>query len=252
VKTSASVVAAILILAAVPAVADVQEDLAQAVFMLETVERDGAHYKRAGYGTAFFVAPDGTALTNSHVVYRAQREPDRYMLLAIVDKEFYSVTVTCASRLTFPESQETRPERDVAQIKVIPAAFPFETWGYTFKTGEHLTVATAHRGGLPEFPTLTVADRYVDGEHVRVLGYGHISPIASKWMATGFIAETERASDGTEVLTIRFTNPAQPGNSGSPVLNDHDHVIGLATWYSGTEADLGFAQSNSVLQNPCR
>lgn len=244
--------AVILIFASVRATPAAQDDPARAVFMLETIQLDGTQYKSAGYGTAFFVGPDGTAITNSHVVYLAQHDPDHYRLLAIINKEFYSVTIACASRLTFPESQESRLERDVAEIKVIPTAFPFDRWGYSFPTGEHLTIATAHRGGLPAFPTLTVADRFVDGERIRVIGYGHISPIASRWVATGSINESGQASDGTEIFQIRFTNPTQPGNSGSPVLNDRDHVIGLATWYSGIDAALGVAQSNSVVQNPCR
>jgi V8-like Glu-specific endopeptidase len=251
-RPTALVAAVILIFAAAPPAATAQDDPARAVFMLEIIEQNGTQYKSAGYGTAFFVASDGTAFTNSHVVYLAQHDPDHYRLLAIIDKEFYSVTIACASRLTFPESQESHVERDVAKIKVIPAVFPFDRWEYAFPTGEHLTVATAHRGGLPDFPTLAVADRFVEGEHVPVIGYGHISPIASRWVATGSIDEAGQASDGTEVFQIRFTNPAQPGNSGSPVLNEHNHVIGLATWYSTIDAALGVAQGDSVLQNPCR
>lgn len=247
----AAVMAVIMTFAAVQAAGAAQEDPARAVFILVVVKQNGKDYESEGYGTAFFVASDGTAVTNSHVVYLAQHDPDHYRLLAIIDKEFYSITIACASRLTFPESQESHLERDVAKIKVIPAAFPFESWEYSFKTGEHLTIATAHRGQLPDFPALTVADRFVDGEHVRVIGFGHISPIPYRWVASGSIFETGRASDGTEVFAIRFTNPAQPGNSGSPVLNDSNHVIGLATWYSTIDASLGVAQSNSVLQNPC-
>jgi|GEM_PF-5152701 len=134
-------------------------DPADAVFQVLIVARDT--YKELGYGTAFFTGSDGTALTVSHVVYRAQQDAAHYDLLAIVNKEFYSVDIVCASKLPYDPTKQNAVAgvpygRDVAQIKVVPSRFSFRSWLLTLKTGEKLTLATAHRDALPAFPYLTV------------------------------------------------------------------------------------------------
>ncbi len=231
-------------------------DPAQAVFMLVTITHEGGHYKSVESGTAFFISGDGTALTNSHLVYRAEHDPDLYQLLAIVDKEFYSAQIVCASKLRDDPTKEgyagVHAGRDVAEIKLEPSAFPFQGWGLQLRSGESLAIATAHRGALPEFSFLTLADHPGIGNHIHIVGFGHISPIPYRWTATGQISGVDRASDGTEIFGVEFTNPAQPGNSGSPVFNDQNRVIGIWTWHSISQSDRGTAQSNSALQDPCR
>ncbi len=222
---------------------------------------DTTSTRQVEYGTGFFIQPDGTALTNSHVVYRAQQDPDRYRLLGIVgtvgSAEFYDATLACASKLPYdptkpnPNKVGVPHGKDVAEVKLAPATESFNTWVYHLPDGQQLTLAKAHRGALPEFPTLQVAGRPGAGQDIRVIGYGHISPIPEKWTATGKIARMERASDGTETFSIEFTSRPQPGNSGSPVLNGQNQVIGIWTWYSFSQSNLGSAQSNTVLERPC-
>lgn len=230
------------------------DDPAHAVFLLQVVSRDGGGYRSAVYGTAFFIASDGTALTNSHVVYLAQHEPDRYQLLAVVNRQFYSASIICASRLSHDPSDpglNIRPSRDVAKIHLTPAAFPFGQWRLVLPSGERLLLVTAHHNALPRFPFLTVAGQPSSGERIRVIGFGHLFPGPEQWSAIGQILGVDRTSDGTEIFGIDFTGPVQPGNSGSPVLNPLDQVIGMWTWYSRSDTNIGMAISSSALRLPC-
>ena len=225
-----------------------------AVFQLQTLER-GTN-KSVGSGTAFFTASDGTALTVSHVVYRAQQDPGRYDLVAIVEREFFSVQLICASRLAYDPTKGNSLSgipygRDVAQIRVIPSQFSFRQWILTLKTGEKLTLATAHGDAVPAFPYLTLAAGPSAGQHIRVVGFGQISPIPRIFVATGEIDQMTRARDGTEIFSARFTSRPQPGNSGSPVLDEQGHVIGIWPWVSLTQSEIGVGISSSALQRPC-
>jgi len=230
-------------------------DPGAAVFQVINVET--ATSRPGIAGSAFFVAPDGTALTNSHVVYPSAQHPDRYQLLALVGQEFYSASVVCASALPYDPTQPPPLTgvplgRDVAEIKLGPSTFRFTTWGYRFPGGEFLTAGTAHRGALPVFAALTVRGGPTPGGHVRVTGFGHLSPIASEWTAVGEALQPRLAPDGTTLFEVQFQGAPQPGNSGSPVLNDANVVIGIWTWYYRTRPDTGLAQSASALQPACR
>ncbi len=231
------------------------DDPSHAVFLLQVVAADGGQYRSAVYGTAFFVSDDGTALTNSHVVYLAQHEPARYQLLAVVNQEFFSASIVCASRLhhdpTDPAVLHVPPGRDVAKIRLVPATFPFAQWRLTLPGGLSLARVTAHRNGLPRFPFLRVAGRPVSGDQVHVISFGSPLPGVPRWTATGQVLNVDQTTDGTEIFGIDFAGRAQPGNSGSPVLNPQQEVIGMWTWYSLTDANIAMAIGNSALRLPC-
>ncbi|HEV2440400.1 MAG TPA: serine protease [bacterium] len=240
--------------AAAPGQAVPNESAERAVFQLEVLTRGAA--RSVGYGTAFFTGSDGTALTVSHVVYRASHDPEHYDLLAIVNKEFYSVRIVCASKLPYDPTKENLATgvplgRDVAQVKLAPSQFPFRNWALRFKTGETLTLATAHRDPLPRFPYLTLGTGPSQGEHIRVVGFGHISPMPRVFVATGRIDRMTRARDGTEIFSAEFTSRPQPGNSGSPILNDRGQVVGIWPWSSLTQSSWGAGISSSALATPC-
>jgi hypothetical protein len=236
-------------------------DPGDAIFQLATYTRDpnkDGNYRGRLSGTAFFVASDGTALTASHVVYSFVHDPKTYRLLAIIDKEFYDASVICATKLPYDANQpDTNREgvpftRDLAKIKVAPTT-AFEGRKDTLfllpKNGDKLEWAHAHTGELPVFPFLSVGGH--PGGHVRVIGYGQISALPLKWTAEGQVDRTFTGRDGTPMFDISSQNPAQPGNSGSPVLNDQNEVVGLWAWHYYNKPTVGTAQSNAVLTNPC-
>jgi V8-like Glu-specific endopeptidase len=53
------------------------------------------------------------------------------------------------------------------------------------------------------------------------------------------------------MFDITYQNPARPGNSGSPVPNEKNEVVGLWAWYYYDIPTKGTAQSGTVLTNPC-
>lgn len=229
-----------------------------AVFQIQVIHQVANGYREVESGTGFFITPTGTALTNSHVIYLAQHDPTHYRILALVGSvgdqehpaEFYEATVTCSSS-TKPASGDATLGRDVAEIALAPSTLPFPKWGRRIGDTFFVT-AVRHEGPMPQFPTLPIAGRVSQGESITVVGFGHIGPLPEKWTAVGQVDRTSEAGDGTPLFKIAFTQPAQAGNSGSPVLDEHNQVIGMFTWYSKTNTSLGFAQGNDVLKTPCR
>ena len=245
------------------------ENPADAVFQVITYDRepnaDGA-FRGRGYGTGFFISADGTALTASHVVYAAATNPKKYRLLAVMGKEFavlgrefYDASVVCASRLAYdptkpdPNMIGVSPGRDVAEIKVSPST-AFEgrkdTLYYMLRSGDRLAWAKAHTGALPIFPFLRISDDL--SMVVRIIGYGAISALPYKWTARGEFSETWTAQDGTPAFDVLSQNPAGPGDSGAPVLNDRDEVVGMWAWHSALLPDTGTAERSPVLAHPCQ
>lgn len=210
-----------------------------------------SQYRSIYSGTAFFIAPDGTALTNSHVIYPLWATRGQYKLLAIVGKEFFGATLVCMSSL--PEDPQAKhPEgvtlsRDVAEIRLTLPSFPFEELGYG-----GVTYARAHQGPLPSFPVLTLGTDPNVGDAVRVLGFGrNASPLPYEWSAEGTVITQRRTADGTPVFGISFTREAEPGHSGSPVLDTKDRVVGIYTWHNMSDQTRGTAISRSALEPAC-
>ncbi len=217
-----------------------------ATFVLLTVTPEG---DLAALGTAFFVDGDGTALTNSHVVYLSRQNPVRYRLLAIVGREFYSAVLVCAAPLPYdPEKDKAVVGRDIAQIKLGPSRFPFT--GYTLGRIE----SAAHLTRLPSFPALRLGDDPSLGTPVRIVGYGLIGfppTPGARWTATGTVDQVGTAADGTSVFRVVSTNSPREGNSGSPVLDAAGHVVGMWTWSEDDSLAFGFAIGSSALRRPC-
>lgn len=235
-------------------------DPGDAVFQLEVFDRlssSGGMMRAYEYGTGFFIAGDGTALTASHVVYRAVLAPEKFRLLAIVGKEFYDADVVCASKLPYdptkndPNQIGVSPARDLAEVKLAPSTIPEAYRRLAINAnGVEVTIATAHTDPLPTFPFLTIGSH--PGVHVRIMGFGGISPIPYKWTSDGQVVQSYAASDGTPVFDIVSHNPAVPGDSGAPVLDDHNQVVGLYAWQAYNPPDTGTAMEGSVLKTPCR
>ncbi len=237
-------------------VGPVQAPPQRSVFIVAVMERavQGPYqsgYHDVAYGTGFFIAPDGTAITSSHIVSPVRVDRITYQLLAVVGREFYGATLVCASDLPYDPIKTTGPvrlSRDVAEIRLTPSPFPFDQLGY----GNTL-YATAHRGPLPQFPPLTLAPDPSIGDDVRVLGFGHLkdAPVPYEWSATGTVTRTRYLPDNTRVFEVTMSREAEPGHSGSPVLNMSDQVVGLWNWTSRSDPKNGTAISSTALNPVC-
>ncbi len=218
------------------------------VFEIFTYTKAG---KGVARGTAFFIDPSGLALTNSHVVYRAQRDPSRYVLLAVVGQEFYGVEIVCASQLEVDPIEVSKGpvERDIAQIRLVPPNAEFALWGILPGGGSRI-LARAHVGPLPSFPVLPLADGQAEGQ-IRVIGYGRVSQPTEKTVATGTVTRTAVARDGTPVFEIRSEERPERGSSGSPVLDNQNRVVGMYTWNDLENATSGIAISSTALARAC-
>ena len=242
-----TVVGALILLFALLLQAPAQESPSKSVILLTTMEQS----RSVSYGTGFFIASDGTALTSSHVVYQVHTAPAKYQLLAIVNGEFFSATLICASDLPYdPTKVSDLPtmSRDVAEIRLRPSQFPFQQYMINGRP-----YATAHRGPLPSFPALTLGENPSLGDEIRVLGFGYLesTPIPYEWSASGTVKAVGAAGDGTAVFGILFARPAVPGHSGSPVLNAASEVVGIWNWFNRTETQRGVAIGVSALRPAC-
>ncbi len=216
----------------------------------------GGYWKTVIQGTGFFVAADGTAITASHVVAWAQRDPGAHRLVAMVGRDLYAAEIVCASHLPYDPTKSHLSEvplgRDIAEVRLTTSAPPFRRLFYKTPSGEEVTLATAHRGPLGPFPFLAIGIGPALNQAVRVIGFGHISPIPGEWTATGQVARIRQAGDGTPVFDVAFEGRPQPGNSGSPVLNARNQVVGVWTWQFSASSNSGTAQGAEVLRRPCR
>lgn len=234
-----------------------QQSPSKSVFRLDVMVHEIQGPYRSGYhsvaaGTAFFISSDGTALTNSHVVYWVRANPVKYQLLATMNEEFYGATLVCSSQLpedpTKPTPQGVHPSRDLAEIRLTPSRFPFDQ----LLNGD-IPYARAHSGPIPKFPALTLGGDPTVGDAIRVLGFGRTStsPLPYEWSAEGTVNDIWKASDGTALFGIRFSHEAEPGHSGSPVLNAMDQVVGIYTWHKFSDPTQGTAQGVSGLLSAC-
>jgi hypothetical protein len=219
------------------------------VFELFTYSRLGKGIAR---GTAFFIDQSGLALTNSHVVYRAQHDPEHYVLLAVVGREFYSADIVCASSLDVDpfEASKGPVARDIAEIRLTTPNVEFSQWGI-LPGGEGRVLARAHVGPLPMFPVLTLTDALQQQGQIRVIGYGRISQPTEKVVATGTVTRSAVAKDGTPVFEIQADDRPERGSSGSPVLDDQNRVVGMYTWNDIDHTGTGIAISSAALIHAC-
>lgn len=250
-RLAGTAVALILALVIVAPLRVLGEDVnpSESVFELFTYTKAGKGIAR---GTAFFIDPSGLALTNSHVVYRAQHDPEHYVLLAVVAREFYGVEIVCASSLDVDPLEVSKGPvvRDIAEIRLAAPNAEFALWGILPGAGGRI-LARAHIGPLPVFPVLTLADAPREQGQIRVIGYGRSSQPTEKMVTSGTVTRTAMAKDGTPVFEIQSYERPERGSSGSPVLDDQNRVVGMYTWNDIQNTATGFAISSAALSRAC-
>jgi hypothetical protein len=227
-------------------------DPSSSVFQLLTLARDGAQHHSVYAGTAFFTRPDGTALTNAHVVRLARAEPHRYYLLAFVERYFFGAVVTCATPLPGATGAGgVEAARDLAVVRVILPSVPFRTLTAPGANGERVPFAAAWNSPMPEFPTLAMGPAPRAGDAIRIIGYGGSRTVPQRRVAIGAVRDLWTARDGTPVFSMSFVDPVLEGDSGAPILSVAGHVQGMFGWRMVDQRNVGVGITSSALQTPC-
>ncbi len=229
-----------------------QQSPSKSVFLVVVMETTPQWYRAIQYGTGFFVSAGGLALTAAHVIYPVVKEPKKYYLAAIVGRDIYGVSLICATPLAkdYMEGKTDYadgPRRDFAEVQLEPAHLPFDDLEY-----KGAAAAAVHRGPLPQFPALNLSTDIEIGDAIRILGFGHQKSgfMPYEWSGRGAVTLLAPAKDGTPLIVFTFDRSAQPGHSGSPVLNAKDQVVGIYNWANRSRTE-GTAIASSELLHPC-
>ncbi len=102
--------------------------------------------------------------------------------------------------------------------------------GFAWVRGDPDLTYTLHRGDLPTFHALALDPQGSPSGHVHSIGYGKVSAFPRLHRSEGTVSRTERASDGTPIIRLDMTQPIQDGDSGAPLFDEHEHVVGIITW----------------------
>ena len=212
--------------------------------VFEVITYDRTTFAGVYHGSAWFVRPQGRALTDAHVVGQVIEHPYRYGAIALIGNQFYGLRVLCSTSYGHEESEGgVVMQHDVAEIQVVDASgVPFATW----KNAATDTLARAFVGRLPAFDTLAPGTSHA-GDPITVAGFGTLSPFIASYAATGHAAASYRLADDTPVFDVEFdTLYANPGDSGAPVLNEQGEVVGMLTWYRMQNHAIWTAQDVSA------
>lgn len=207
------------------------------------------NYAVISYGTAFFISSNGHAVTASHVIDPFTRSPERYVLIALIGREFYGASVICA----YPVPNVVRPTqgpfyRDIAEVSIETSHFPFRTWAFA-RDNPDLTY-TPHEGPMPPFPPLWVASGAASGA-VHIPGFGSVSGIPRLHVSRGTVTRAFQA-DGVPLIELSLTTPIQEGDGGAPILGTHGGVVGVLGRTDTAPAPHAYGISASVLASPCK
>jgi S1-C subfamily serine protease len=228
-------------------------------------------------GSGFFISSNGYIATNAHVVSITKEGEEKAK-----EALFWQMVQQIGQQLgrdprTFSQSdiQQLNQHSELQNFQkfhhvIIPdgSAFPFEIKQYGAPTGEKadqgkdVAVIKIEVKNAPILK-LSDSDKVQLQDHVTVIGYpgaadtfnsGLLSAKSAleATMNDGKISARKQASSGAPIL--QTSAPATHGNSGGPVLNDANEVIGLLTFRGDTvngQEVSGFAfivPSNTVME----
>ncbi len=227
-----------------------------------------------GLGSGFFISSNGYIATNAHVVTTTHDGEDKAKQAL-----FYQLVQQIAQQIgkdprslntTFIDQHSQLQSFQLVHHVIIPdgSAFPFEIKQYGAPTGEgndqgkDVAIIKIEVKNAPILK-LSDSEKVQLQDHVTVVGYpGAADTFNSGLLSSksaleatindGKISAKKQASSGAPIL--QTSTAATHGNSGGPVLNDANEVIGLLTFRGDTingQEVSGFSfivPSNTVME----
>lgn len=227
-----------------------------------------------GLGSGFFISSNGYIATNAHVVTMTHDGEDKakqalfWQLVQQIAKQIGKDP--SGLNTSFINEHSTLQSFQLFHHVIIPdgSAYPFEIKQYGAPTGESndqgkdVSIIKIEVRNAPILK-LADSDKVQLQDHVTVIGYpgaadtfnsGLLSSKSSleATINDGKISAKKQASSGAPIL--QTSTAATHGNSGGPVLNDSNEVIGLLTFRGDTingQEVSGFSfivPSNTVME----
>jgi S1-C subfamily serine protease len=224
-------------------------------------------------GSGFFISANGYIATNAHVVSMTHDGEDKAkqaLFWQMVNQIAKQVGKDPQSIANFIDQHSTLQSFQLFHHVIIPdgSAFPFEIKQYGAPTGESndqgkdVAVIKIEVRNAPILK-LSDSDKVQLQDHVTVVGYpGAADTFNSGLLSSksaleatindGKISAKKQATSGAPIL--QTSTAATHGNSGGPVLNDANEVIGLLTFRGDTvngQEVSGFSfivPSNTVME----
>ena len=258
-----------------PAVVRIVDGAAgQILFSPPNIQPQVYNVQAIGLGSGFFISSNGYIATNAHVVSMTHDGEDKakqtlfYQLVQQIAQQYGKDPRNINTQ--FIDQYSRLQSFQIFHHVIIPdgSAFPFEIKQYGAPTGESndqgKDVAII-KIEVKNAPILKLADsdKVQLQDHVTVIGYpgaadtfntGTLSA-KSAFEATindGKISAKKQASSGAPIL--QTSTAATHGNSGGPVINDANEVVGLLTFRGDTvngQEVSGFSfvvPSNTVME----
>lgn len=225
-------------------------------------------------GSGFFISSNGYIATNAHVVSMTKDGEDKLkqilfgQLVQQIGQQYGKDPNSLNTTFIYEHSQLQSFQKVHHVIIPDGSPFPFEIKQYGAPTGE-----SADQGKdvaiikieVRNAPIIKLADseKVQLQDHVTVIGYpGAADTFSSGLLSSksaleatindGKISAKKQSSSGAPIL--QTSTPATHGNSGGPVLNDANEVVGLLTFRGDTvngQEVSGFAfivPSNTVME----
>ena len=227
-----------------------------------------------GLGSGFFISSNGYIATNAHVVTTTHDGEDKakqalfWQLVQQIAQQIGKDPRTLNT--SFIDQHSTLQSFQLFHHVIIPdgSAYPFEIKQYGAPTGESndqgkdVAIIKIEVRNAPILK-LADSDKVQLQDHVTVIGYpGAADTFNSGLLSSksaleatindGKISAKKQASSGAPIL--QTNTAATHGNSGGPVLNDANEVIGLLTFRGDTvngQEVSGFSfivPSNTVME----